>query len=113
MPSFIYKDKLIQLSVLLSAILLIIGFSTAFVRLADAQHLLIIHFDSYQGIDFLGAKSDVFKILLVGIALSLINIILSEIFYQRERFFSYLLIFSNVLVSLLILLTIFVIVSVN
>jgi len=103
----------IPASFLLSLFLIIIGLSVAFVQLGDVQHLLIIHFDSYSGIDFLGTKGDVFGILLTGLALNLINLLLVKTFYYRNRFLSNIIAFSNILVSLLILITIFVIISVN
>ncbi|MCH7908850.1 MAG: hypothetical protein IIB38_04450, partial [Candidatus Hydrogenedentes bacterium] len=66
-----------------------------FVKLIDVQHLLIIHFDSFSGIDFLGSKWEVYGILLSGIFLNLINGFLVTVFYYRERLLSYLLAFSN------------------
>lgn len=109
----IYKNKILLSSFLLSLFLIMVGASVVFVKLSDVQHLLIIHFDSFNGIDFLGSKLDVYGILLSGVVLNLINGFLVTIFYYRERFLSYILAFSNIVVSLLILIAIFVIVSIN
>ncbi|MFH1759301.1 MAG: hypothetical protein ABH822_01930 [Patescibacteria group bacterium] len=109
----VFKDKILLSAFGASLFILLIGFSVAFVALADVRHLLVIHFDSYSGIDFLGDKSDVFGALLSGLALTIINGLLAIAFYLRERLLSYILAFSSILVSLLILITIFVIVSVN
>jgi hypothetical protein len=109
----ILKDEFIVWPFLTAVIFLIVGFSVSYIRLADVQNLLIIHFDSFRGIDFLGDKQDVFGILAVGLAVMTVNGFLANVFYYRERFFSYLLSFSSVVLSLLILIAVFAIISIN
>ncbi len=75
--------------------------------------LLIIHFDSFRGIDFLGDKGDVFKILGLGIIVLVINAVLAHEFYWKERFLSYVLSFGTAIFSLLILMAIIAIISIN
>ena len=84
-----------------------------YVRLLDTNNLLIIHFESLKGADFLGTKNHVLGILLSGLAINIINFFVSVILYNRRKLFSYLVAIMNVLFSLLILLTIVVIISIN
>jgi len=74
---------------------------------------LILHFNAYNGIDFLGSQGDIFGILLSGLVIILINMYLSNFMYNRERFLSYIFSFANLVVSILILIVINVIISVN
>jgi hypothetical protein len=108
-----FYDKITISALVISGLFLLIGFSVAFVKLAQIDHLLIIHFDSFQGIDFLGGKSHVYGILASGLFLNLLNVFLAGAFYPSQRFLAYLLVFFNILLSLLIMLIMFVIVSVN
>lgn len=109
----IVKDKLIVFPFIAAVILLVAGFSFAYIRLADVHNLLIIHFDSFRGIDFLGDKNDVFGILLMGLLMAGVNGFLANIFYFRERFLSYLLSFGSALICLLILIAVLAIIAIN
>jgi len=109
----VLKDKYITGLFLISAILLVISFSIAYVNFADTSNLLVIHFDNFRGIDFLGDRSDVAAILGTAAAVFSINGFLTHVFYFRERFLSYALAVSTIFFSLLILIGINVIISVN
>lgn len=109
----IAKDKLIVFPFFAAAVFLAAGFSFTYVKLADLQNLLIIHFDSFRGIDFLGEKKDVFGILAVGLAMLAVNGLLANRLYSRDRFLSYLLSFSSAVAGLLILIAVVAIISIN
>lgn len=79
----------------------------------DVTDLLIIHFQPFDGIDVLGSKAQVYNMISAAAILNLLNAFLATAFYWRDRFLSYLLGFSSSFISLLILLVIWVIVSVN
>lgn len=109
----LYKDKILFFAYLASLLLLVVGFSLVYVDLFDAKTLLIIHFNPFSGIDFLGEHWDVYGILLAGVIINLLDGFLSVVLYYRERFLSRLLGFAGGFLSLLILLAIIVIVGVN
>ncbi len=107
------KDKFITLPFLAAAILLLITAGIAFLNLWHYQGLLIIHFDSYRGADFFGQKSDVYSMLGIALVALVINGFLADEFYWRERFVSYIFSFGTLFLSLLILIGIIAIISVN
>lgn len=92
---------------------MVVAFSFFYVRLADIEHLIIVHFESLRGVDVLGSKKEMIGILISGLVLNLINFLLATFLYNRQRLLSYLIGLMNIFVSLLILLTIVVIISVN
>lgn len=97
----------------IALIIMIVAFSFFYVRLVDVEHLIIIHFESLRGVDFLGSKNEVIGILFSGLALNVINFLLASFLHNRQRLLSYLIGLMNIFISLLILLTIIVIISVN
>jgi len=107
------KDIYIRSSFIISLILILIGAILTHNAFRAIEHLLVIHFDAYRGIDFLGDKSDVFGILIGGGAINIINIFLSWLIHERERFLSRILAFSSVFFSFLILIAVTVIISIN
>ena len=99
----------LSLIILLGAIAVII----AYLNLGPITHPIILHFDSFRGIDFSGNQSSIFGIFLVAIALTIFNGGLATSFWKRVRMFSYVLLYFNVFIWLLILVVMGVIISVN
>ncbi len=93
--------------------ILVVALSTAFVKLAEHDALLILHFDSYRGRDFLGSKFDVFNIIFVGIGMIILNYLLARGIFRRNMFLAKLMGGVSVLLALLICIAVFVIISVN
>lgn len=84
-----------------------------YLRLVEITTPLIIHFDAYKGIDFLGNRIDVFNILIIAGVMFLINFVLAELIFDRQRLLSFNFAFVSLAVSVLILIAISVIISVN
>lgn len=107
------KDKYLRIVAALSFFILLLAAIIFYLALGSTTTPLIIHFDAYKGIDFLGSRLDIFGILLSALAMILINLFLSNFLYNRERFLSYIFAFVGLLISILILIIISVIVNVN
>ena len=107
------KNHYLTMAFGLSGIIMVIGFSLFYVQFLDEKNLLIIHFESLKGVDFLGTKMYVLGILMSGLAINIINFLVSVALFNRRKVFSYLIAIMSVIFSLLILLTIVVIMSIN
>ena len=107
------KDIHLRTAAIICLVLNVIIFAAAYVSFAENTDLLVIHFDNYNGIDFLGTRINVFGFLMVGLAINIINFSLAAAFYYRERFLSRLLIYFSAFFSLLILISTAVIISIN
>jgi len=84
-----------------------------FLKFFNTSGPIIIHFDFFNGINFVGRKEEVFGILAVDFAIAAINFLLAEFIYQRERFMSYLISFATLVLSILFLMAVAVVSSVN
>lgn len=109
----ILKNKYTLFLFIASAVVLVAAFSIAYVSIWDVSNLLVIHFDSFKGIDFLGSSSDIIDILVISFIIWLINIILANEFYYREKFLSYAIATLTLVYMILILVAINVIISTN
>ena len=107
------KDIFLYLGYFVSLLLILIGFAVSYNSLTEESQLLVVHFDAFRGIDFLGDKFDVFNVLWIGLLVTLVNFFLSAALYYRERFLSYLIEYFNIFFALLILIAVAVIISVN
>jgi len=109
----VFKNICIRNALGLSFAIVLVAFGIAYFSLKDVDYLLVIHFTGGRGIDFLGTKGDIFNVLFSGLAASLVNVFLISVFYDRVRFLSYLFSFFNIVFSVLILIAVGVIISVN
>lgn len=112
-PYNIAKDKSLRLVFGLSFLIMVFEFVFVYFKLIGADTPLVIHFDIYRGIDFIGGKMEVFGVLFSFLAMLAVNLFLSEFLYYRERFLSYLFGFVGLGLSILILIAVSVIISVN
>ena len=112
MPT-ILKDKYTLITFALALLVLLVSFSFAYVNILDNSNLLVIHFDSFNGADFFGDRRDIVDILVTAAIIWIINFMLASEFYFKERFLSYALAISTMLFSVLILVAINAIISIN
>lgn len=102
----------IKLVFLGSFAVLAIAFVLFYIYIAPFGNFLLVGFDGFRGINFLGSVDDVRGILITGGAISVVNIALAWVFNRRDRFLAHLLPFFNLVIALLILMAItFIVVS--
>jgi len=100
-------------SIIASAALFAIAAILSYLAFSGSDYLLVIHFDSYKGINWFGNKWDVFGILGTGLFLGLVNFILVGALYSYSRFLSLLFSFFTVFLMILILISVGVIIAIN
>jgi hypothetical protein len=109
----IIKDKYLRVVGGLSLFILLVSTLIFYVGEDSMTSPLTIHFDAYKGINFLGSKIQVYGIIISALVMVLINLFLAGFIYRRERFLSYIFGFASLELSILILIVIGVIISVN
>ena len=109
----ILRDKYLRVVFAITAVLFLFTLIYSFLAFRGIVGPLIIHFDSFNGIDFIGTKIQVFGIMIFGLIMLLINFFLADFIYSRERFLAYVLSFSSLVLGILLLIVIAVIGSVN
>ena len=78
-----------------AAALPVLAFAIFAVIFYDISHLIIVHFDAFNGIDFLGTKYDVFWMSGVAVVVALINLLLSRALFTRDKFLAWSLAIGN------------------
>jgi len=107
------KDRVLAYSFGASFLALLLSWILAYVNFFKTGNLLIMHFDSYKGTDFLGDKSYLYNVLGAAAVILFLNFWLAGRVYFKERFLSYMLSVFSLILSLLILIAVFVIISIN
>jgi len=84
-----------------------------FSPLQTAGETLPLHYNIYFGIDFIGKWYEIFIMPTVGIFFIIINFILADIIYLRDKITSYFLAGAGVVVQVLLLLAAYSIIKIN
>ncbi len=109
-----YSEKKTMFVLLAAAgILTLFSLILVLTNISTLASPVVIHFDKFRGIDSLGGKSDVWGIWAGGLALFAVNSVLSGVFYKRERVLAYVFAGAALLLSVLVLVALGVIFSVN
>ncbi len=98
-----FKKKSILLLIGMSALFLLITIGLVIPRIGGLTYPSIIHFDKWNGVNFLGDQADFLGVLFTGIVLVALNVLLSSRLFHKERFVAYLFLTANVLISILLL----------
>ena len=111
---FFYQQPIILALFGLSFLFLLLGLVFILVTIKDPlSPNIILHFDVYKGIDFLGSADKLYEILISGFLVVFINMVLVRAMFHVEPFFSYILCSVSALSSLLIFVSIAVIIGLN
>jgi hypothetical protein len=109
----LFKSRILVSLTALSAVLVLVSVGVVFFNLEVLPSKLIIHFDAFRGVDFFGDITDVWWLTGLVACMVALNLGLAVGFFYRERIASYLLVATNVLLSLLLLIAIVTVISVN
>ncbi|PIR44050.1 hypothetical protein COV23_01920 [Candidatus Wolfebacteria bacterium CG10_big_fil_rev_8_21_14_0_10_31_9] len=109
----ILKDKYLRIifTSTFAVFLFVVIFSIAVFK--NISGPLIIHFDAFKGIDFIGGKIQIFGINFLALIMLVVNLFLADFIYIRERFLSYVISFSSLFLSILLLIIVAVINAIN
>ncbi len=111
-PQIFTEKPLLILSGITGGILLV-NLIFLMTKLNGLSYPLVLHFDSFHGVDFLGTISDFWGIWLGGIVLITLNFFLGGAFFKKERVLSYIVIATNVLLATLLFVITAVIIATN
>ncbi len=111
-PSIFTRKPLLILSSL-SGIAVLGSLILAFLKLGGLSYPLVLHFDNFQGVDFLGNTTDFWGIWFGGFAFIVLNFFLGEVMFKKERVLSYVFLSVNLLLSLLLFIITAVIIAAN
>jgi hypothetical protein len=93
------RDKVIIAFFGLSLVALFVSFGIIIFMLPAGSNL-ILHFTPEHGIGFSGSKEMVLSVLGLFLVMNVINFILSREVYYRDRFLSYLIAFTTLVISI-------------
>ncbi len=111
-PEILKQKPLLILSGITGGIIAI-NLVFLFTKLGGLSYPLVLHFDSFHGVDFLGDVSDFWGIWLGGAVLITLNFFLGGALFRKERVLSYVFFATNVLLATLLFVITAIIIATN
>lgn len=108
-----WKDKQIMIIFFLSALLNIFTWIFLFYSQKENNHPIILHYNLFFGVDYLGNYEKIYLIPLAGLAIIIVNSILGHLLYLREKLASYFLIFIVFIIQIFLLIDSYLIIKIN
>jgi hypothetical protein len=108
-----WHDRYINSILFTSIFLNLIDWAYLTLNRTSGDYPIILHYNLFFGVDFLGNYNMVFLIPLVGVMVFVANSLLGHIFYKAEKLAAYILTINIFLVQCFLLLASYLIVAVN
>ena len=96
------KDKNLRVVLISSVVLYGAVIISTLATFASRREAIVLHFDVYRGIDFVGGRLDLFGALIGGLVMGGINFLLVNFLYSRDRFFAFILAYATLFLTLLL-----------
>jgi hypothetical protein len=100
---FYFQDKTIFLSTLINSFLNLGSWLVLFFFIPASKQVIFLHYTIYFGVDWIGERSKIFLIPLTGLAIFLLNLILSFLVYSKQKILSYFLVLVTIFLEILII----------
>lgn len=108
-----WHDNYVVLALLSSAILNIANWIYLILNRIDGDYPVILHYNLFFGVDFLGNYSLAFLIPFAGVLVFVLNALLGHLFYKGEKLAAYILTINIFIMQCFLLLASYLIVEVN
>ena len=103
------SDRLIQINLLLSLILVVASFVLIFLKIKPTNTTIPLHYNIYFGIDYMDVWYKAYGLPVFGALIYIINSVLALMVY-REKLLSYFFVFGNTFAEIIVIVaTIFVV----
>ena len=108
-----WKNKIIMSIFALSCLANISLWTFLFKNQKSSELPVILHYNLFFGVDYLGGYSEIYLIPIVGVIVIIINTALGYLLYERERLASYFLAFNILIIQLFLLFAGYLIIEIN
>jgi hypothetical protein len=108
-----FKDRFLRMALLLAALFNVITWLWLAYQSNSFPEVMPLHYNIYYGIDAYGPWFYIFMMPIVGMAILIVNFLVSMLAIRRERALSYMLVGTACATQLVILIASFAIVAIN
>ncbi|OHB22602.1 MAG: hypothetical protein A2939_04290 [Parcubacteria group bacterium RIFCSPLOWO2_01_FULL_48_18] len=112
MPSIV-KNRNLLVIFSIAFVLWCIAAGLAFFNFSSIASPLIIHFDVYRGLDFLGSRGHIFNIIIIAFVLLVTDCLLASVLLETEKILSYYIGFFSMFINAVVLMVILVLMNFN
>lgn len=96
-------NKIYTAAYISSTALALSSLAAGYFYLRNSGQVIVIHFNAFRGIDFLGTRAHVLGIGFIALFINLLNVALSKFLQSRDKFLSAALATANLALMILAL----------
>jgi hypothetical protein len=114
--SLIFKDGFFQIVVGFSALINIGIWAFLYLEFSpfgNSEDVLPLHYNIYFGVDLVGAWSRIFVLPLVGAIFIVVNFLIADIIYLRDKVIGYFLAGTGLFIQILLFGAVFMVAMIN
>lgn len=108
-----WHDSYVVFILLFSALLNLINWAYLLLNRIGGDYPVILHYNLFFGVDFLGDYNLVFLVPFSGVLVFILNSLLGHVFYKGEKLAAYMLTINIFIMQCFLLLASYLIVAVN
>jgi len=108
-----WRQREISQTLFLSAIINLTMWIYLYANRIESDYPVILHYDLFFGVDYLGGYYMAFALPAVGAILFMLNSLLGQFFYKIERLASYILTLNILIIQIILMLSCYLIVRTN
>ncbi|MBI5071313.1 hypothetical protein HZB93_00220 [Candidatus Falkowbacteria bacterium] len=112
----VFKDGFFRILLITSLALNLFLWAILYLKFSEFRSIgevLPLHYNIYFGVDFIGRWYEIFIMPLVGIFFIIINLILADIIYLRDKVTSYFLAGVSAFIQVLLSLAAYAVIMIN
>lgn len=109
----LFKNQWVVMSVSISVALVLLILGVLIFNIHSTDRLYIIHYKAISGIDLFGSWKDMYFLGVAAIGLLIFNLLVVKVLWSKIRDLSYLILFINPVLEIIILVATIFLVSIN
>jgi len=108
-----WRQKEVKSILVTSAIVNLTMWGYLYAYRIESDYPVILHYNLFFGVDFLGAYNMVFLLPFIGAIIFLLNALLGQFFFKIERLASYILTLNILIVQIFLMISSYLIIKTN
>lgn len=101
--SAFFRDTTAQLLALPGIFLMVVAWILSFYYFQSSEYMLPTRYSSFLGVTNLGYWYNLYQLPFFLSLVSLINIVLANLIYKKDKFVSYILVSTNIFVAIIVI----------
>lgn len=108
-----WNDRIVKFQLVFTSIANIVLWILTISKFGYSHEMIPLHFNIIYGVNFVGESRLIYQVAVLGLVIFAMNLLLSQLIYQREKLFSYFLLVGSSFVQIVLLVSLVSLINLN